>query len=74
VNHRRLVHLLLLVDRELSWAHVDEQEETATGMLLVPDQNPVEEQTYTIDRIWKKSYFAKSLWGWWGCRVHQLLT
>lgn len=23
--------------------------------------------TYTIDRIWKKSYFAKSLCGWCSC-------
>ena len=30
--------------------------------------------TYTMERIWKKSYLAKSLWGWCGCSVQKLFT
>jgi hypothetical protein len=69
-----LVDLLLLVDGELAGAHVDQQEETATAGLLVMSLWNRKEGTYTMDRIWKKSYLAKSLWGWCGCNVHQLLT
>lgn len=36
-------------------------------MIKMPREGGAGEGTYTIDRIWKKSYFAKSLCGWCSC-------
>lgn len=64
-----LVDLLLLVHAQLTGTHVDQEKETAT-VIVVRTRVLVgirKTETYTMDRIWKKSYLAKSLWGWWGC-------
>jgi hypothetical protein len=58
-----LVNLLLLVHGQLTWTHVDQEKETAADPKIRKlDRNRTGEmKTYTIDRIWKKSYLAKSL-------------
>jgi hypothetical protein len=58
-----LVDLLLLVHGQLAWTHVDQEKETAADpKIRKQDKNRAGEvETYTIDRIWKKSYLAKSL-------------
>lgn len=58
-----LVNLLLLVHGQLAWTHVDQEKETAADPIIrTMDKNRTGKlETYTIDRIWKKSYLAKSL-------------
>lgn len=60
-----LVDFFLLVDTELAGAHVDKKEETASVMKISEGGSELKRdgETYTIDRIWKKSYLAKSLCG-----------
>jgi len=60
-----LVDFLLLVDAELARAHVHQEEETAAvGWGLGRDfcrRVLGGKWTYTMERIWKKSYLAKSI-------------
>lgn len=61
-----LIDLLLLVHAQLAGAHVDQEKETTTDpRISLLNKNTIREsETYTMERIWKKSYLAKSLCGW----------
>lgn len=60
----RSVHLLLLVNTERARTHVDQQEEPAPmGIISMERTLRDSGKTYTMERIWKKSYLAKSLCG-----------
>lgn len=59
------VHLLLLIHTELPWTHVDQEEKTAADRHVSFQGRAERDQraAYTIDKIWKKSYLAKSFCG-----------
>lgn len=68
--------LLLFINRQTSWAHVDEEDESShdrcnTISTTIPCK---EEGRGNLQSVWKKSYFKKSLVGWLAWTLHQLFA
>lgn len=79
-EHVRLVHFFLLINAKLSRAHIDEEDEATTGIAVRKFNHLPKSKkgsglcTHTMDKIWKKSYLAKSFWGCRECSCGKVIS